>query len=62
MLWLSRVIRWILGLLIVYFVLLFREKNKYLAKNMYNVRKILAKINKKNEMIMKKIRRGKEDA
>ena len=29
---------------------------------MYNVRKILAKINKKNEMIMKKIRRGKEDA
>ena len=42
MLWLKKILRWIFGLLIVCFVLLFRERNKYLA----NIRKKLGNINK----------------
>ena len=45
------------GLLIVCFVLLFKEINKHLAKICKKLGKHKQKFNKKNEMIMKKIRR-----
>ena len=60
MLWLKRILRWIFGWLIVRFVLLFREINKYLAKYVKKIRKILAKnFNKKEEMITIKIKRDR---
>ena len=49
MLWLKIILRWIFGLLIVCFVFLFKERNKYLAKKYVKIRKILAKINKKTK-------------
>ena len=58
MLWLKRILRWIFGSLIVCFVLLFRERNKYLAKICKKIGK-QQKFNKKNEMITRKIRRGR---
>ena len=45
-------------LLIVCFVLLFRERNKYLAKICKKLGK-WGKFNKKNQMIKRKIRRGR---
>ena len=53
MLWLKIILRWIFGLLC--FILLFREKNKYLGK----ICKTLAKFNKKNEMMTRKTRRAR---